>query len=632
LISIKDIFIVPKPKSIFPLNDTCLITTELIELLVNRFPIYNKESNIFQGHGSTLSKFVTCILDDSVEPQGYILIIRKNNITLAASANDGIFYGLMTLRQIIRQGRQTSRREGSKLLIEIPCCKIEDFPDYSVRGVMLDISRNRVPKIETLFSLIDIWAELKSNQLQLYTEHTFAYKRHSKVWEDASPYTEKDIDKLQEYCNSRCIDLVPNQNSFGHLEKWFIHPEYQHLAEAPDGVMDFWGNFHPYPTTLYPGSPESIEFLKELYDELLPHFSSNLFNVGLDETFDLCQGRSKKACKEHGMGKVYLDFLVKLDRLVRSYGKKMLYWADMMLKYPELLSKLPNDAVPLLWGYEADHPFKQEVELISDIHNGKLDFFICSGTSAWNSIGGRWKNAKENIENAVSNGLIGHATGHIITEWGDNGHWQQYPIALPGYIYGAALSWNYKGNQDINIESALAFHGFRYSTPGNPRISPLAFSPAFSLARALMILEDVYLETGVSLHNTSALNMVFFDHKIKDYAKSMRVLTVEGFRKAERKIHEALSIINKNADGLINDELAFTARLMLHACRLGEARIYAPGMSIAMIPAEEREKLEADLEPLVEEFSALWMKRDRPGGLSESLKNFRRILDLYRMK
>ncbi|MFN3332483.1 MAG: hypothetical protein ACK47M_08230, partial [Caldilinea sp.] len=80
--------------------------------------------------------------------------------------------------------------------------------------------------------------------------------------------------------------------------RWLIHERYRHLAEAPDGWKAPWGDIHREPFSLCPLDPGSIALLRELYDELLPHFSSHQFNVGCDETFDLGQGRSKQACEE----------------------------------------------------------------------------------------------------------------------------------------------------------------------------------------------------------------------------------------------------------------------------------------------------------------------------------------------
>ena len=86
-----------------------------------------------------------------------------------------------------------------------------------VVGYMLDVSRNKVPTMASLYRMVDVLAELGYNQFQLYTEHTFAYRDHAVVWNDASPMTAEEVRALDAYCAGKGIDLVPNQNSFGHL-------------------------------------------------------------------------------------------------------------------------------------------------------------------------------------------------------------------------------------------------------------------------------------------------------------------------------------------------------------------------------------------------------------------------------
>src|SRR4029079_16655150 len=102
----------------------------------------------------------------------------------------------------------------------------------------LDISRGRVPKLETLLTLADHLADFKINELQLYTEHTFAYQRHRSVWHDWGALTGSEIRVLDQRCRELGIDLVPNQNSFGHLRHFLEHPPLNELAEVSEPYED----------------------------------------------------------------------------------------------------------------------------------------------------------------------------------------------------------------------------------------------------------------------------------------------------------------------------------------------------------------------------------------------------------
>src|SRR5665213_1793348 len=139
-------------------------------------------------------------------PEFYSLAISKTGIEISFRETGGLRAATATLRQLLRQfGRK------------LPRLKILDWPDFSRRGVMLDISRGRVPKLETLLDLAEKLSDFKINELQLYTEHTFDYQKYKSVWQSWGALTAKEIKILDARCRELGIDLVPNPNSLGHL-------------------------------------------------------------------------------------------------------------------------------------------------------------------------------------------------------------------------------------------------------------------------------------------------------------------------------------------------------------------------------------------------------------------------------
>ncbi len=123
------------------------------------------------GASNHLPAALSLTLDAALEhPQGYQLTISEQGIHIAGKDQAGLFYGVMTLNQLLRI------HDGV-----LPLLNNTDWPDFSARGVMLDISRDKVPTMDTLFSLIDLLASWKVNQFQLYIEHTFAYHNHREV-------------------------------------------------------------------------------------------------------------------------------------------------------------------------------------------------------------------------------------------------------------------------------------------------------------------------------------------------------------------------------------------------------------------------------------------------------------------
>ena len=517
--------------------------------------------------------------------QGYRLKLTPGGPEILAGDEAGVFYGQATLTQICRQCRA-----------ELPAGAIEDWPDFPVRGVMLDISRDKVPTMATLFALIDELAEWKINHLELYTEHTFAYQNHRAVWEHASPLTGAEIEQLDAYCRARFVELVPNQNSFGHFERWLKHPQYRQYAESPDGFDYPWGGHSPHGSTLCPLEPKSVTLLAELYDELLPHFTSKKFNVGCDETWELGLGRSKAECDRLGKGRVYLDFLLKIYPLVKRHGRTLHFWGDIILHHPELVKELPDDVVVLEWGYEADHKFDEHGALFAQ--SGKK-FYVCPGTSSWNSIAGRTDNCLGNLRNAATNGLRHGAIGFLNTDWGDNGNWQPLPVSYLGFAAGAALSWSVAANRDDNFIAALDTHVFR--------------DAAGVMGRLAFDLGNAYQKTGKISGNSSELLWLLQ----RDQPENLPGLaaTREFVTAAITPLANA-RLARPDAD-LIRAEFANVARLLCQACDRGLGK-----------PAGQ---LAGPMREIISEHRRLWLARNRPGGLPDSCRLMEKRLSEFEM-
>ncbi len=542
------------------------------------------------------------IMPEAVQmPEGYRLRITAAGIVVHGHDAAGVFYGVCTLIQLLEQAK----------LRPLPCLEIVDWPDFSARGVMLDVSRNKVPQMGTLFDLVDRLAAWKVNQVQLYTEHTFAYRNHREVWEHASPITGEEILELDAFCRERFIELVPNQNSFGHMENWLPNPRYAHLAETHEVFQTPWNTTMKGPFGLAPEHPGSIELVRGLYDELLPHFSSRQFNVGLDETIDLGQGASKEICEQRGVGRVYLDFLKRIYADVSRRGFTMQYWGDIIVHYPDLVPELPKDAIALEWGYEFDHPFDEHGALFAA---AGVPYYVCPGTSSWNSIAGRTDNALGNLLRAAENGRSHGALGYLITDWGDRGHWQHLPVSYLGFGAGAGYAWCVDSNRDLDVARAMSLFAFD--------------DPSGTMGRIAYDLGNVYQVPGVPrLHNSSVLFWLLQDapqlHSPADAVPAASFEATVARIDAILSGLDAAPMARPDAD-LVKREFANGGRLLRHACRRGLQRIAGDDL------AERKAELLADLEEAIAEHEALWLSRNRPGGLELSLKRFDRLLAAYR--
>jgi hypothetical protein len=526
--------------------------------------------------------------------EAYTLTIKPGDITIVFREIGGLHAAIATLRQLFREyGRR------------LPCLDIRDWPDFPRRGVMLDVSRGRVPRLETLLGLVDHLADFKINEFQLYIEHTFAYRGFRPVWKDWGALTAGEIVKLDSRCRELGIDLVPNQNSFGHLRQWLEYPPLKALAEVAEPYDNADGDFLRYPSTLAPNHPGTLPFLRRLYDELLPNFSSRYFNVGCDETWDLGRGRSKALCERKGKGRVYLDFLKKIHRETSARGRQMMFWGDIVLHYPELIGELPKDVIALDWGYEAAHPFDREASLFS---RSLPRFYVCPGTSTWMTFIGRHDNALANLRAAAAAGCRHGAAGYLITDWGDGGHPQPLAVSYLPYLAGASLSWCAQSfdenlmvpvlNRDIFCDPTgqlaraalalgLAHRRFRFTEPNaTPFGTTLAAPPSGS--------PELFCRNGLKNHSRIPVGNV-------------RAALSEVER---RRVNLRRSRPGTRTGRILARELEMAARMAAHSCKfmLWQQAVASGKRGQARRLAEKGIR---ELRGIGEDFNALWPVRNK---------------------
>lgn len=529
--------------------------------------------------------------ESGIPDEGYKLSVRPSRIEITASTPSGAFYGACTLRQLSRQSETTGSKRG---VPRLPCLSITDAPDFAERGVMLDVSRDKVPSMETLYHLIDLLAEWKINQFQLYTEHTFAYLGHPEVWKNADPLTGEQIIALDAYCRERFIELVPNQNCFGHMTRWLTLDKYRPMAEAPNGCDTAWGYFED-PFSLCPGDRRTLPFVKSLFDELLPHFSSRMFNVGLDETVDLGRGRSKKVCEERGTGRVYLDFLLKIYDLVTAHGRTMQFWGDIIIKHPDLIPELPKDCIALEWGYEADHPFEEHGAKFAE---SGIPFYVCPGTSSWNTLCGRTDNAIGNLTSAAKNGLKQEAIGYLNTDWGDYGHWQPLSVSYLGFMAGAMASWNAKADVGSNLAENLSVNAFGDTTG--------------KVGRAFYDLGNIYRVFAKKTFNSSVPWQMLF--RPLDDPKWVEGVDMREFVEMDERLREIEESVRGEKMScpdarIVREEIKHLFKLLRFSSEVGKMRLGGP----------KPKNLSAKVQSVKESHQNVWLLRNRPGGLKDSL-------------
>lgn len=388
--------------------------------------------------------------------EAYLLKISETQVTLEAPATAGILYGVQTLRQIARQAGAVW-----------PCVEISDAPGIARRGLCYDVTRGRVPTLAELKRQADTCSFYKINQLQLYVEHSYMFRGFSEVWRDNTPLTAEDILELDDYCRKLHIDLVPSLASFGHLYEVLRTKTYASLCELEnsDGeAFSLVGRMAHH--TVDVSNEESFSMVAGRINEFMALFSSPYFNICGDETFDLCKGRSRSLGEKKGVRRVYLDFLKKLCNFIVEKGKIPMYWGDVLLEEPGLLSEMPGEAVCLNWEY-LPQVTEEKVKLLTEA--GVKNLYLCPGVQNWNHMINRHSDAYRNISLMCRNAHKYHAQGVLNTQWGDLGHVAHPEFSTIGQIYGAAFSWSDSQMSENEINRAISV--LQYGDPKEEIVS-----------------------------------------------------------------------------------------------------------------------------------------------------------------
>ena len=530
--------------------------------------------------------------------QAYSLTITPDDIVLYADAPIGLFYAVQTLRQLVRLYGAA-----------IPALTIHDWPTLPYRGLMLDISRRKVPTLETLRDLVAELCHYKINVLQLYTEHTFQFPRHPKIGAECDSLNSQDILELDAFCRAHHVELMPNLQSFGHARNTLLIPEYQHLAETDM----LW--------TLSPAFEETYILLDELYGDMLPSFTSTTFNVDCDETWDLGKGASKSMAGEIGVGRTYLNHILRVRELAARYGCRIQIWGDILLNHPELIGEVPKDVTLLDWHYEAAEEYPSARIFGESGHT----FWVCPGTSSWNTLFPRIYNANTNIRNLVFDGVAAGAEGMLNTDWGDSGHYQYLGLSWYGYIFGAAQGWSGGTTTDEVFEAALG---------------SLFFGPAHEqIIDVIHKLDHTNTLSGIPQPNRSNTVLALFDEPLA--GETVASLPPETLTEMQTLADEAKTVLDELSPGHPREltllEIASAARLTAYATRKTALSqqirrdLRAPDLDAACIDRHisALKDLDKELELLRAEFEALWLVRARRSEIHVALGYYAKLRARY---
>src|SRR6266567_1022470 len=372
----------------------------------------------------------------NLDEEGYVLIAATNGVVVAGRTPAGVFYGLQTLKQLVRGDSSNAFIQGVRVV---------DWPAMRWRGVSDDISRGPVPTVNYIKRQLRTFAAFKLNMHSFYMEHVFASTEHPLIGPVGGALTPEEIRDLVSYARSYHIELVPEQQTFGHLHKALRLEKYNELAETPYGDV------------LSPQQEGTYKLIADWYRELNELFPGKFFHIGEDETFELGEGQSREAAKARGVGAVYFEHLNRVRDVLKPYNRRLMFWGDIALNHPDLIGNIPKDMIVMNWDYAPKDEYAPRLKPFKD---AGLDQFVCPGVHNWNQIFPNLDAASKNIVNFVRDGQKAGALGMMNTSWDDDGE-TLFEMTWYGIVLGGAASWQNKAVELSRFDNDFDWAFFR---------------------------------------------------------------------------------------------------------------------------------------------------------------------------
>ncbi|MBT3756222.1 MAG: family 20 glycosylhydrolase [Candidatus Cloacimonetes bacterium] len=304
------------------------------------------------------------IIDSQISnSEGYEVVVNSNGIIISASKKAGLFYGCITLLQIISE-------------TNLPFCEIEDEPRFEWRGMHLDVSRHFFP-IEFIKRYIDLLSLQKLNvfhwhltddngwriEIKKYPQLTevcswrknlehISWNERNDSDEDGKGiysgfYTQEEIKDVIKYAAERFITVVPEIEMPGHTSEVFaafpqLSCREKKLEVAPGG---YWPNLDIFCA----GKEETFSFLEDILSEVIQLFPSPYIHIGGDEA-DKTRWKECLKCQKRIVDENLKDenelqsyFIKRITKFLMEKGKIPIGWDEI------IEGGLAKDIVVMCW-------------------------------------------------------------------------------------------------------------------------------------------------------------------------------------------------------------------------------------------------------------------------------------------
>ncbi len=381
-----------------------------------KIDVINKEGqkNAYFGTVKDLWEIEACqdaIKQVPEDEEGYYLEVSPGKLIVIGRSDAGAFYGIQTLRQLT---------EDDKLVVV--GAKIIDYPALRYRAITDDISRGPLTKLEFMKRIVKTMSSFKLNIYSPYMELQVLEGIRS----PEETFSTKDYKELIAYAKKYHVDIVPSLQTFGHCTVFLALPDYRHLGNLSFGSSQ-----------LDPTNPKVYKFLAQEISKWASLTQSPFINIGGDETWELTLGNSGLEASRIGASNVYLNHILKVMEIVKKNGKTPMFWGDMVLACPELITKLPEDVVVLNWHYGDTTSMSQRLAPFQA--EGKRQW-AAPGIDNWLRNFPFYLSSNNNVNSFAKIGIKHSIEGLFTTTWDDDGD-TLFGNNWYGVVFASEAAW-----------------------------------------------------------------------------------------------------------------------------------------------------------------------------------------------
>ncbi|AGA80501.1 family 20 glycosylhydrolase [Echinicola vietnamensis] len=432
--------------------------------------------------------------------------------------------------------------------------------DFNVKGFHLDL-RVQVMTPEALKDFARQMADFGLNTLVMEWEATYPFKDHLTIANQFS-YSREEIDDFIAYCDQLGIQVVPLQQSLGHVEYILRNPRYSELKEDRKDISQLC------PMKI----AESEVLFQSLFEDLAQTHNSDYIHIGGDETYllghcDLCRAR----VEEVGKSQLFVDHMKMIANLVIENGKTPLMWADIILKYPEAAAELPKETVFVDWnyGWKANH-FGD----ISKLQELGFAFWgapsIRSHPDNWYMT--NWRTHFNNQRDFIPFSRESGYEGMVMTSWSTSG------------LYGFTWDVGYDVANMVQIRNTYPMSGFRIliASYAAALSHPEEFAPReFVLDYAS---ERFGLDGQESLRLWEFLN---FQRELISDAKPVKSKNVEEVKQHYRQVSDPVLQLDpgRNVEEFLHFKLMAKLRMLYLDYKEVDEVYNSPAFTQALVPS-----------------------------------------------